>query len=43
MTAIHDEDGVERLGLAPSIALVLAGLVVAILPALTQLYLLVTH
>ncbi|WP_277987734.1 hypothetical protein [Marinobacterium iners] len=42
MSYAHEEEGVEVIGVVPSIAMVLAGLVVAILPALVQLYLLVT-
>lgn len=37
----HDEQGVEVIGVVPSIAMVLVGLVVAILPALVQIGLLV--
>lgn len=40
MSHVHEEKGVEIIGVAPSIAMVLAGLVVAILPALMQVYLL---
>ncbi|MDY6891602.1 MAG: hypothetical protein SVU24_08405 [Pseudomonadota bacterium] len=41
MSHAHNEKGVEMIGIVPSIAMVLAGLVVAILPALVQVYLLV--
>ncbi len=40
MTAIHDDERYEELGLVPSIAMVLVGLVIAIIPALVQLGLL---
>jgi len=40
MSHVHEEKGVEMIGVVPSIAMVLAGLVVAILPALMQVYLL---
>lgn len=36
----HEEKGVEVIGAVPSIAMVLGGLAVAILPALVQVYLL---
>jgi hypothetical protein len=41
MSYAHEEKGVEVIGVVPSVAMVLAGLVVAILPALVQLYLLI--
>ena len=40
MSHVHEEKGVEVIGVAPSVAMVLAGLVIAILPALVQVYLL---
>lgn len=40
MAHTHDEQGVEVIGVIPSVAMVLAGLVVAILPALVQVALL---
>jgi len=40
MSHVHEEKGVEIIGLVPSIAMVLGGLAVAILPALVQVYLL---
>lgn len=39
---VHD-DNVEALGLVPSIAMVLVGLVIAILPAIVQLGLLISN
>jgi len=36
----HDEQGVEVIGVIPSVAMVLVGLVIAILPALVQVGLL---
>lgn len=43
MSYAHEEKGVEVVGVVPSIAMVLAGLIVAIFPALVQLYLLVAN
>lgn len=43
MAAIHNDERYEELGLAPSIAMVLVGLVIAILPALIQLGLLLSN
>lgn len=40
MSHTHDDQDYEVIGVVPSIAMVLAGLIVAILPALMQLYLL---
>ncbi|WP_272941704.1 hypothetical protein [Marinobacterium stanieri] len=40
MSHAHDDQDYEVIGVVPSIAMVLAGLIVAILPALMQLYLL---
>lgn len=40
MATLHDEQGVEEIGVAASVAMVLAGLVVAILPVLVQIGLL---
>jgi hypothetical protein len=42
MANAHDDDRYETLGMLPSSLMVLAGLLVAIFPALMQLYLLVT-
>lgn len=42
MSHAHEENGVEVIGVAASIAMVLVGLVIAILPALVQVYLLAT-
>ncbi|WP_281174731.1 hypothetical protein [Marinobacterium jannaschii] len=41
MAHTHDEEGVEVIGIVPSVLMVLAGLLVAIFPALVQLYLLI--
>lgn len=40
MAHTHDEQGVEVIGVVPSVAMVLAGLLVAILPAIVQIGLL---
>ncbi|GGC10300.1 hypothetical protein GCM10011352_41000 [Marinobacterium zhoushanense] len=40
MAATHNDERYEELGLIPSIAMVLVGLVIAIVPALVQLGLL---
>jgi hypothetical protein len=40
MAATHDNERYETLGMLPSAVMVLGGLVVAILPALVQVYLL---
>lgn len=40
MAQVHEEKGVEVIGVVPSVLMVLAGLVVAILPAIMQLVLL---
>lgn len=42
MNHVHEDQDYEVIGVVPSIAMVLGGLVVAILPALMQLYLLFT-
>lgn len=41
MAHTHAEEGVEVIGVVPSILMVLGGLVVAILPAIMQIALLV--
>ncbi len=41
MSQAHHEEGVEVIGVVPSTLMVLAGLVVAILPAIMQIALLV--
>jgi len=41
MAHSHEEQGVEVIGVIPSIAMVLGGLVIAILPAIVQIVLLV--
>ncbi len=40
MADAHDEEGVEVIGIVPSVLMVLAGLLVAIFPAIMQLILL---
>lgn len=42
MSHAHEDQDYEVIGLVPSIAMVLGGLVVAILPAIMQVYLLIT-
>ena len=42
MSHAHEDQDYEVIGLVPSIAMVLGGLIVAILPALMQVYLLIT-
>lgn len=41
MAHTHEEEGVEVIGVVPSILMVVAGLAIAILPALVQITLLV--
>ncbi len=41
MSHAYDEEGVEIIGVVPSILMVLGGLVIAILPAIMQIALLV--
>ncbi|WP_281419272.1 hypothetical protein [Marinobacterium ramblicola] len=43
MTTTHNDERYEELGLAPSIAMVLVGFVIAIVPALVQLGLLMAN
>ncbi|WP_276469550.1 hypothetical protein [Neptunomonas concharum] len=40
MSYAHEEQGVEVIGVVPSILMVLGGLVIAILPAIVQIALL---
>ncbi|WP_268927233.1 hypothetical protein [Marinobacterium alkalitolerans] len=42
MSHAHEDQDYEVIGLVPSIAMVLGGLIVAILPALMQVYLLIS-
>ena len=42
MTATHNDEHYEELGLVPSILMVVVGLVIAIIPALVQIGLLVS-
>jgi hypothetical protein len=41
MTHLHEEQGVETIGVVPSILMVLGGLVIAILPAIIQVIILI--
>lgn len=43
MSHIHEDHDYEVIGVIPSIAMVLGGLLIAIFPALMQLYLLLTQ
>lgn len=43
MSHVQDDQEYEVIGVVPTIAMVLAGLVIAILPALLQVYLLITQ
>lgn len=43
MNHAHEDQNYEVIGVVPSVAMMLGGLVIAILPALVQIYLLATQ